>query len=227
MTKELTILIPAYNEENSIESTINRCIRYNPGAYILVIDDCSKDKTNKIVQNMQKQHKQIKLIRNKSNKNYGGALKIGFREFKTRYIAFLDADGTYDPKYIPHLLNVVKRDALDCAWGNRFGNKKSHMPVIRKIGNRVLVALFVLSTLKYIPDTSSGLRLFTREGIDKIDFKTLPDGLDMITAMSKRIISRKLKFKTIPIHYSRRDGSSKLNIFSDFLRMAKNIFFEK
>jgi glycosyltransferase involved in cell wall biosynthesis len=227
MKRDITIIIPAYNEEGGIRDTIIRCIRYNPEAVILVVDDCSKDGTNRIVRGLQEKHGQVALIRNETNKNYGGALKVGFENCSTDYLAFLDADSTYDPKYIPPLLEMVKAGDLDCAWGSRFGREKSSMPLVRKIGNLALIALFALCTFKYIPDTSSGLRLFSKDAIRRIDFSTLPDGLDMITAMSKRTVARKLKFDVLSIQYSKREGNSKLNIVFDFLRMSKNIVFEK
>ncbi len=228
MKNEITIIIPAYNEEEGIKPTILECIKHAPDAKILIIDDNSSDKTNKIVKDMIKKYKQIKIVKNKENLNYGGALKVGYKTFKTPYMVFLDADGTYPPRYIPKLLKFIKSKKLDVVWGTRFSKQeKSHMPFIRKLGNRILRVIFFVWTGKALPDICSGMRLFTREGIEKIDYQTLPRGLDMITAMTKRIVKRKLKFGIMPIFYANREGPSKLNAVKDFIRMTRNILFEK
>ncbi len=228
INKELTIVIPAYNEEHGIRGTILECVKYNPDAIIMVIDDCSKDKTSLIVKGMQKKYSQIILIKNKKNLNYGGALKVGFKNFKTKYMVFIDADITYPPKYIPKLLQVMKKGNLDVVWGSRFSStQKSHMPLIRKIGNTLLKGLFMIWTGHYISDVCSGMRIFTRKSIDSIDYDSLPNGLDMISAMSKRIIKRKLKYGIIPIPYAMREGHSKLNLINDFILMSRNIIREK
>jgi glycosyltransferase involved in cell wall biosynthesis len=224
---DLTIVIPAYNEEKGIEKTILTCKRTNPKATILVIDDCSTDNTAKITKNLKKQVKNLEIISHKKNKGYGGALATGFSSAKTKYVAFLDADLTYHPRYLPVLLDLVIKNKLDCAWGNRFGKGINHMPLIRKFGNRILVFLFLLVNGRYVSDISCGERVFDKKSLEKIDYQSLPTGLDMITAMTKRIVTRRLRYKLIPIEYPRRHGASKLNIFKDFINMARNILVER
>ena len=224
---ELTVVIPAYNEESTIKQTVEEINRHILKARILIINDGSKDKTLNIIKKLKSKHKNLDFISHDKNRGYGAALITGFLKSKTPYVAFLDADLTYHPRYIPLLLDLVKRQDLDCAWGNRFGGKKNKMPFIRKIGNRALVFLFLLVVGRYVKDVSCGERIFTKEALNKIDFGTLPNGLDMITAMTKRIVKRKLKFKLIPIEYFERRGSSKLNVMRDFINMTKNILAEK
>jgi glycosyltransferase involved in cell wall biosynthesis len=227
MGSGLAIIIPAYNEEKSIYETTLKCIRNLSDAQILIINDCSGDNTKKESENLQKKYPNLELINNVKNLGYGGTLKIAFARCHTKYIAFLDADGTYHPKYLSLFLDHLKKNKLDCVWGNRFSrSKKSQMPFLRKIGNRALVFLFALFTGKYVPDFCSGMRLFTREAIEKIDYSTLPNGLDMITAMTKRVIERRLRYGLLPIEYSKRKGKSKLD-FSTILKMLTNAFTER
>lgn len=226
MKNELTVVIPAYNEEGSIESTIRQVSKDVPGAKILVVNDKSTDNTLEILKRLKKKYKNLGIINHSKNRGYGGALKTGFSSTKTKYLAFLDADLTYPPKYIPVMLSKVKAKNLDCAWCNRFAGR-SQMPLVRKFGNKMLVALFFIVTLRHLPDISSGERLFKKKSLEKIDYRTLPNGLDMITAMSKRIVKRKLKYSLVKCNYLQRGGSSKLNIVTDFLRMSRNIIIEK
>ena len=219
---ELTVVVPAYNEESSIRDTIKSIKRHVYNCKIIVVDDCSKDNTKEIA----KQEK-VKILSHKTNKGYGAALKTGLLAAKTKYAAFLDADMTYNPLYFPIMLDCAKKMDLDCIWGNRFTGAKNKMPFIRKIGNKIISLIFWLVTGKDVGDCSSGQRILKTSMLKKIDLKTLPDDLDFITALSKRTISRKLKYKVIPINYDKREGSSKLSLLKHGFRMIKNIVIEK
>jgi len=219
---ELTVVVPAYNEEASIRSTIKNIKKYFPKVVIIVVDDFSTDKTKDIAKK-----EKVKVISHKNNKGYGAALKTGMLAAKTKYVAFLDADMTYNPMYFTVMMKLMKKFNLDCIWGNRFGGSKNKMPFVRKIGNRMMTILFLLITNKNISDCSSGQRIFKRDVIKKLDLMTLPDDLDFITALSKRIVSRKLRYKVIPINYEKREGSSKLAILKHGFRMIRNIIVEK
>lgn len=222
--KDLTVIIPAYNEEAGILGTLKEVKKQCKDSKILVVNDCSSDNTAKIIK--ESKIKNVKVITHKKNMGYGVALKTGFRESKTKYVAFLDADMTYPPKYLPQMYKLCTK-GYDFVWGNRFGGKINGMPTIRKLGNRFLYYFYRLWTGVDPKDPTSGLRMFRRDVLKKLDYLTLPPGLDVITALTKRITSRKLKFIVIPIDYYDRKGSSKLNVITVFLKMWKNILFEK
>ena len=223
MTKtELTVVVPAYNEEASIRDTIKNIKKYAPKSRIIIVNDGSEDRTKD-----KAKREKVKIISHSTNKGYGAALKTGMLAAKTRYVAFLDADMTYSPKYLPVMLSCLKKFNLDCVWGNRFGGSKNKMPFIRKIGNRVISLIFWLITGKNVKDSSCGQRVLKSDVIKKLDMQTLPDDLDFITALSKRIVNRKLKFKIIPINYEKREGSSKLSVIKHGYKMIKNIIIEK
>lgn len=219
---ELTIVVPAYNEEASIRDTIRSIRRYVPKAKIIVVDDGSFDNTSKIAKK-----EKVTVILHKTNKGYGVALKTGLSSAKTKYVAFLDADLTYNPKYFPLMIRLMKKFDLDCIWGNRFGGTRNKMPFIRKIGNKLITFIFLLITGKKVYDCSSGQRIIKKSVIKKLDIQSLPNELDFITALSKRIVSRKLKYKVIPINYEKREGSSKLSLLKHGFRMIRNIALEK
>jgi glycosyltransferase involved in cell wall biosynthesis len=222
---ELTVVIPVYNEERNIEETLKETRKHLPDAKVITVNDSSKDNSLNVLRKIKDKYG-IRIISHDANRGYGGALKTGFRHSDTKYIAFYDADLTYPPKSIPQMLKVLKEKNLDCAWGNRFGGEFNGMPGIRQVGNKLLLILTFLMTGRNVDDCCSGERVFTREALERINYNTLPNGLDFISAMTKRIITRKLRFQTLPINYSRRGGSSKLNLLRDFLRMGRNILLE-
>lgn len=223
----LTIIVPCYNEEDNVEATIKEISITNPSAIILIVDDHSSDKTPEIVKDLQtKNLYNLHLISNKENLGYGGALVAGFLKIKTKYVAFVDADLTYGPKYLPEMEKIMNNQNLDVIWGNRFGGNINEMPFIRKIGNRIISLTCLMMTRKWVSDCASGMRIIKLESMSELDIQSLPNGLDMITAMTKRIIKRNLKYKLLPIDYLARGGQSKLNITSDFIHMMKNIVYE-
>jgi len=220
--KKLTIVIPAYNEEASLETSILKVKESCPDSKIIIVNDGSIDNTEKVAKKLH-----VRVITHDINKGYGAALKTGLREIDTDYVAFLDADLTYDPEYLPILLTYAEKEELDCVWGNRFGGSVNRMLLIRKIGNRLIALIFFLTTLKKINDCSSGERLLRNSSLKKLDIDTLPDDLDFITALTKRIVKRGLRYREIPMDYGLREGKSKLNIFKHGYKMIKNILVEK
>ena len=219
---DLTIIVPAYNEQDSLKNTIGGIRKYAPPSTIIVVDDGSRDKTSEIAKK-----EKVSVITHQTNKGYGAALKTGMSAAKTKYVAFLDADMTYNPMYFSLMLNYAKKFDLDCIWGNRFSGTRNKMPLIRKFGNRIISLIFWLTTGKNVGDCSSGQRILKRDTLKKLELKTLPDDLDFITALSKRIVSRKLRYKIIPINYERRKGNSKLALIRHGFRMIRNVIIEK
>jgi glycosyltransferase involved in cell wall biosynthesis len=135
--KDLRIVIPAYNEEAGIGDVITRIIKICPEAELIIVNDCSTDKTAQIARDCGAQ-----VIDNPINLNYAGALKVGFSQKATleriiKYIAFLDADGTYPPEKIPELYNLCKIGNYDIVVGSRLLGHNVGMPIIRRVGNKV------------------------------------------------------------------------------------------
>ena len=218
----LTIVIPAYNEEESIQKTIREVKKVLSGSAILVVNDGSKDSTEE-----RARKEKVEVISHPTNKGYMAALSTGMQRAKTPYVGFMDADMTYHPSYFIPMLEAVKKNNLGCSWGNRFGGNKNEMPLVRKIGNRIMNILFFLVTGTYVMDCACGQRVFTKKAIEKLDVATLPTGLDGITALSKRIVARRIPFSIVPMNYGMREGSSKLSIFRHFILMVKNIVRER
>jgi glycosyltransferase involved in cell wall biosynthesis len=215
---DLTIVIPAYNEERSIEETIEKVSKYQPGARILVVDDGSSDRTREIAEK-----KGVRVISHGRNRGYGAALKTGFRNADTGLITFLDADLTYHPKYITDMVSLLEKESLDVVWGDRFGGSVNKMPRTRKLGNRMISLVLFMVTLKWVNDCTSGERVFRKGFQDEIDVETISDDLDFITGMTARIVKRKKRFRLVPMDYQERGGSSKLKRFKHGYRMMRNI----
>jgi len=212
----LSVVIPAYNEENGIADIVQRVLSVKNSLLdvgideleLLVVDDGSRDKTAQIVSGINGAH----LIRHVKNKGYGAALKNGFCQARGELIGFLDADGTYPPEYFPQLCKAaLNGDQL--VIGSRMAGEESQMPVVRRIGNWLFANLLTLVGRQRVTDSASGMRVFRREVLQQL--YPLPDGLNLTPVMSTRAIHEGIKVKEIPIPYSEGQGRSKLSALRD------------
>lgn len=225
-TSTLSIIIPAYNEENAIASIIERClkereniVRKTPvdAVEIIVVNDGSHDTTAEIAGRF----KEISLISYGKNQGYGAAIKSGFERARGTLVAFLDADGTCDPHFFIAMCNKLVEEDADIVIGSRMG-PGSKMPRIRRVGNLLYVALINLLGNTRISDSASGMRVIKRSSLQKI--YPLPDGLHFTPAMSCRaVLDKDIKILEIPMHYEERVGESKLGVLQDGIRFLKTI----
>jgi glycosyltransferase involved in cell wall biosynthesis len=225
-TYKLSVVIPAYNEEDSIADILDRVLSIQSeletvgveGPEVIVVDDGSKDRTVEIV----KGRGNIRLIQHARNRGYGGALKTGFCNATGNLLAFLDADGTYPPEHFPELCVEVIKGA-DLVIGSRMAGAKSEMPPTRRLGNFIFANLVSLVGNKHVTDSASGMRVFRRETLERM--YPLPDGLNFTPVMSTRAIHEGLKMVEVPIPYSERSGRSKLNVVKDGMRFFNSIIW--
>ncbi len=212
----LSVVIPAYNEEDGIAEIANRVLAVKDKLAtvgvkeleLLVVDDGSSDKTADIADGIDG----VTLVRHPQNKGYGAALKTGFSQAKGEFIGFLDADGTYPPEYFPQLCQKAM-DGTDLVIGSRMSGADSEMPVTRRLGNFFFANLLSLVSAQKITDSASGMRVFKRDVLK--DIYPLPDGLNLTPVMSTRALHEGVQMAETPIPYSERLGRSKLNIFRD------------
>lgn len=217
----LSIVIPAYNEEDAIENICKRTLDARSaiinetnvdGVEIIVVSDGSNDRTAQIVQEFG----EIKLISYERNRGYGAAIKTGFSEAKGDLVSFLDADGTCDPYFFVELVNFLIDEHADIATGSRMGSR-SKMPVVRRLGNLLFRSLINIIAHVNISDSASGMRVIKRDVLKKI--YPLPDGLHFTPAMSCRaLLDPQLVIVEKPMAYKQRVGQSKLGIVRDGLR---------
>ena len=199
--KSLTVIIPVYNEEQSIADTLSVllpvCAERN--WKVLIINDGSTDATNAILTDI----KGIEVIDHPYNKGYGAALKTGIRHAASDYIAFYDADGQHNPEDLVRLTEEIGRN--DMVVGKR--NKDSHQEWIRKPGKWVLsrVANFLVN--QKIPDLNSGLRVVRREPIKNL-IPLFPDGFSFSTTSTIAFFNLGYNVVYAPIKTNRRIGKS-------------------
>ncbi|MBN1373632.1 MAG: glycosyltransferase family 2 protein [Anaerolineaceae bacterium] len=216
----LSIVIPAYNEENGIEEIMRRVLAVRPALAqvgvnemeLLVVNDGSRDRTAEVAQQVAGDDSGVRIISHPKNRGYGAALKTGFAQAKGELVGFLDADGTYPPEHFPQLCVEALKGA-DLVIGSRMAGAESRMPVTRRIGNVIFATLLSVLGWQRVSDSASGMRVFRKDVLRKIS--PLPDGLNLTPVMSTRAVHEGIKMVEVPIPYSERVGRSKLSVVRD------------
>jgi glycosyltransferase involved in cell wall biosynthesis len=220
----LSVIIPAFNEEDGIERVITRVLavrdaltRMNVALEFIIVDDGSRDQTATRIA----KYPQVRLVRHLKNRGYGAAIKTGFRNATGEFLAFLDADATYPPENLPDLMRAALDQNGDMIVASRMSGAKSQMPLVRRIGNLAYATLLSLIGNTIVHDTTSGMRVIRREKLESL--YPLPDGLEFTPAMSTRALHENLKVIEVAVPYSERVGRSKLSVVRDGLRFTNAI----
>jgi len=219
MNKQLSIIVPAYNEEGAIAQTIEglkqELNKLDLDYEIIVVNDGSTDKTKEILERTQ----EIKVIHHPENRGYGASLKTGFKQSQNGLTLITDADGTYPNESIPDLIKHTSD--YDMVVGARTG-KKAKIPLIRKPAKWIMGKLAnYLSGMK-IPDINSGLRIMKKSLIEKYLY-ILPDGFSFTTTITLAALTNGYRVKYVPITYSKRTGKSKFRPIRDTLNFFQLI----
>jgi len=225
----LLIAIPAYNEEESIESIVERCLEAKEkiisespvtDVEITVVSDGSVDRT---VELAEQYRGEINLIIFETNRGYGAAIKEAWASSNADLLGFIDADGTCDPKFFANLCNLIEERGADVVLGSRMG-PGSQMPFVRRLGNALFALMLSVFSSGRVRDTASGMRVVRRSSLPKLF--PLPDGMHFTPAMSARaILSEDLRIFESEMTYHEREGRSKLRVFRDGLRFL-NVILE-
>ncbi|MFH1319792.1 MAG: glycosyltransferase family 2 protein [Bacteroidota bacterium] len=216
----LSIIIPVYNEENAILSTIeqiNTIMKNSEIEYeIIIVNDGSTDNTSQILKNSGIN---FQLAEHEKNKGYGAALKTGIMQSKYDIVAITDADETYPNEEIPKMFKELNE--YNMIVGARTGTNVK-IPLIRRPAKWFINKLGNYLTNYKIPDINSGLRLFWKK--DALRFiNIIPDGFSFTTTITLAMLTNDLKVKYVPINYMTRKGKSKIRPVYDTLNFIQLI----
>lgn len=229
-TPELSIVVPAYNEEMLIASTLDGLQAYmstrSEGFEFVVVDDGSRDRTVACVQEWQKRNQvNVQLLVNEANRGKGFSVRRGVMESHGQYILFIDADLPYELHAIDGFLSAL-HNGYDLAVGSRVlpGSEVKGVPPIRYIAGQVFSWLerFVLST--GTADTQCGFKGFTSAAAKDIFRRLTIDGFGFDVELF--FVARKFKYRIQPVAVQMidRHRESRVRLFSDSLEMLFNLF---
>jgi len=202
----LSIVIPAFNEEENIGKTLKGLKEYlaklDLDHEIIVINDASIDRTSQILNRIS----DIKIINHPYNKGYGASLKTGSRAAQNDYLLFFDGDSQHKPENIEKLIRYLPE--YDMVVGARKGYQG---PASRQPGKKILTWLANYLVGKKIPDINSGFRLVKKDLFLKFTH-ILPNSFSASTTITLAFYKDALNIKFVPITINKRKGESKVKI---------------
>jgi glycosyltransferase involved in cell wall biosynthesis len=214
---KVAVVIPAYNEEKLIATTIDKLPAFVD--YIIVVNDGSKDKTGEVLAKQKKQNKKLAVLTNDPNQGIGHTLIRGYKyavsDTDAEAVGIVAGDDQFDTSYLQAMLDDFIDHELDYVKASRFFHRDAFktMPKYRQVGNIVISLLTKFSTGYYnVTDITNGCGFLRREIIERVNFDLVKSRYDyetsMLTALS--IAGAKIRDHAVPAHYGEEKSTIKL-----------------
>jgi glycosyltransferase involved in cell wall biosynthesis len=208
---KISVIIPAYNEEQALKPVVDEYLPY--ADEIIIVDDGSSDSTYEIAKTLL--NEKVQVLQHEKNQGKVAALRTGVEHATGDIIIFTDADCTYPARYIPEFINKLEH-GVDLVLGSRQINREN-IPLFNRLGNFFFSSLAAYISGKTIVDSQTGFRAFRKEMFEKFDVEAR--SLEFETKMTVRAAKLGYKIAEIPIEYRARVGTSKLHPIRDGLKM--------
>ena len=214
------IIIPAYNEEDSIVSVVEEIIANYPQYDYVVINDGSTDATRKVCADNG-----INFLDLPVNLGLSGAIRSGMKYanyYGYEYAIQIDGDGQHNPEYIDGMLKCMERTQADIVIGSRFKTQRKPFTA-RMVGSQIITyAIWLTAKRKYIGDVTSGMRLFNKKMIKifgyRINYSPEPDTLAFL-------LNHGVKIEEVQVTMRERmAGSSYLSVKNSMMYMLHVLF---
>jgi glycosyltransferase involved in cell wall biosynthesis len=202
----LSIILPAYNEEHNIAQAIEKCVRSAQQLVddyeVIVVDDGSKDRTGKIVKNLQRQNPRIKIVEHQTNQGYGAAVRDGLLAAKFDLVFFMDADNQFDFAEIKALWPYINQ--YDLIIGYRM-DRQDHL--VRKLNAKLWGMLIRLLFGLKVRDIDCAFKIFKRDFLHKITMSS--DGAFISSEILIQAKKLGYSIKEVGVHhYPRQEGKA-------------------
>ncbi|MGP8215126.1 MAG: glycosyltransferase family 2 protein [Bacteroidia bacterium] len=221
-TPSLTIIIPAYNEEKSLPLFLPQVLKFcnDKNHKLIIVNDGSKDQTAKVLEGFSGESR-LKVLHNKVNSGYGGAIKKGVRAADTDFVVTIDADGQHYPDDLEKLFQRAIETDADMVVGCR----KNISGFYRGLGKWIIRRVAGMLMPLHISDINTGMKLFHTE-LGKKYITICPDGFACCDIILLVFIFKKHRVIEVPITSKpRTQGKSKVSTMTaiDTLREIMNI----
>jgi glycosyltransferase involved in cell wall biosynthesis len=218
---KLSIIIPVYNEEKLVLQVIDKLLALNYPPHItsyevVIVDDCSNDKTNQTIEKHISGNSIIKLFKHSVNKGKGATVRTGIEKSTGNIILIQDADLELTPNDIPLMLNTMYELNVEFINGSRYmpGKIRPLYSYKRYYFNKLFTRLTSILIDVRLTDVACGYKLFTRKTYDQISLKENRFGFEA-ELIIKAIKLKKTSIAEVPVHYFPRnigDGKKIRNI---------------
>lgn len=224
MNEKISVIIPAFNEGVSLPILLKRVMKvlkkFYPNSEIIVVDDCSVDRTFQVAQECG-----VKVLRNEVNLGKGGALLRGFSIATGDIILTMDADGSHCPEEIPSLVTPILENLAEMVVGARvYDDKDPPLALSHIFGNKILNFIIRFLTKSKLSDSLSGFRAIKRDVLKKLELYARE--YDIEAEVTIKLLKKKLRVIEVPITCDKRMyGSSGIRCLRDGFSIFKRILF--
>ena len=204
---KLSVVIPVYNEEETLEELVGRVLATKHEKELVLVDDCSKDRSREIMTRLAEEHGNIRCFFHEQNQGKGGALATGFKETTGDVVVIQDADLEYDPADYDILLAPIEDGVADVVYGSRFlGGRYVRVHLFwHYIANRCLTLLSNCFTNLNLTDMETCYKVFKADFAKKLDIKSRTFAVE--PEMTAKIAKMRARVYEVPISYAGRDYS--------------------
>jgi glycosyltransferase involved in cell wall biosynthesis len=201
----ITVIIPVFNEFNTIEEILSRVRAQGVASEILIVDDGSIDGTRDKLDSLEK-GELYKIILHDKNRGKGAAVRTGIENASGEVILIQDADLEYDPRDYPALLQPLEEGLADVVYGSRFlGAARRPVMYWHMVANKVLTLMTNLLYNTILTDMETGYKVFRREVVSDLNLRA--NRFDFEPEFTAKILKRKVRVFEVPIVFNPRDYS--------------------
>ena len=167
---KLTVVIPVYNEEQTLRQLVASVQAVDLDKELILVDDGSADGSAKIMKELESEHDNLRAVFHEKNMGKGAALRTGFEHARGDIVIVQDADLEYDPREYPRLIQPICENRADVVFGSRFAGGETHRVLYfwHSMGNRFLTLLSNMLTNMNLTDMETCYKVFRREVIQSI-----------------------------------------------------------
>ncbi len=221
---KLSVIIPAYNEQQTIEEIV-RLVHEAPvdapvevEKEILVVDDGSTDGTREILQRLQKEFPDIRVFYHEENRGKGAAIRTALEHATGDFIVIQDADLEYDPREYGVLLRPLLEGKADVVYGSRFLGPHRAFLFLHYLGNKFLNLITNILYDTILTDMETCYKMFRADVIKDIPLRAR--GFEFEPEITAKVLKRGYRVFEVPISYSGRDfeEGKKIHPWKDGLR---------
>ncbi|MDP2728243.1 MAG: glycosyltransferase family 2 protein [Dehalococcoidia bacterium] len=200
---KLSVLMPIYNERDTIREIIRRVQAVEVEKEIICVDDYSTDGTREILQELAQEYPDLKLLFHPKNMGKGAAVRTGLAQIEGDVAIVQDADLEYDPQDYVLLLRPILSGKTEVVYGSRFLGEHKAMYFWHSLGNNLLTLLTNILYDTTLTDMETGYKVFTRDVARKIKLTSPRWGFD--PEITSRILKLGYRIYEIPISYAGRE----------------------
>jgi glycosyltransferase involved in cell wall biosynthesis len=197
----LSVVMPCYNERDTIEEIIRRVLAVPIRTELIVVDDGSKDGTRDILTRLQ-QELQFKLVFQPANAGKGSALRRGFEEVSGHLVVIQDADLEYSPEEFPELIELICDGRADVVFGSRFLGRHRVFMFSHYLGNRFVTFMTNVLYNTMLTDMETCYKVMRTEVLRSMTLQS--NGFGIEPEMTAKIFKRNYRVYEVPITYDGR-----------------------